>query len=325
MQFNYLGGQGGPRDTLGQALGQRNAVLEGQLDFTKSAFVTGVQGAGQTMRQAMQNDQQQRESVLRNKTTLQEGALNRASQMETLQAKLASDKTLATEATTQRKVETDAATAQRKIEADAKAAEADKQRIADADQREKERIAAAGGRKIDADAALDRDKLRIKETEDAANRVRTNAQKDKDAATILDADSNLTAAELSFHTAMSATGDAYKFADTGDFEVKTGKKIPDPTGAKNPDGSPVMIDEIAKNADGTVKTERYSPKAREMMTNFDNLRKSVDEEKDPIKRAALIQKLIGSGQLDYNKSRGLVDSGYVAPAASTTPVEVPTL
>jgi len=92
MQFNYLGGQSN-RDTLSQALGQRNPVLEGQLDFTKSAFVTGVQGAGQTMRTAMGLDQQQKESVLRSKTAREEGALNRQSSKDLLTEKLAADET----------------------------------------------------------------------------------------------------------------------------------------------------------------------------------------------------------------------------------------
>jgi len=315
MQFNYLGGQS-ERDTLSQALGQRNPVLESQLSFNREAFTTGLQGANATLRTAMQIGAQESEAAMRNKTAKQEGAMNRASNTETLERRLSFDTNQANTLAETRKSEIAAGITQRKVEADA----ATNQRKIEADTALSARAAAD---KASGDAALDREKLRIGETEAAANRARTNLQKDKDNATIQDADSNLTAAELSFHTAMSATGDAYKFSDTGDYKVKTGKKIPDPTGATNSDGTPVMIDEIAKNEDGTDKTEHYSPKAREMMTNFDNLRKSIDSEKDPLKRAALIQKLIGSRQLDYNTSRGIVDSNYVAPASTTPDVELP--
>jgi len=92
MQFNFLGGQS-QRDNLSTALGQRNPVLEAQLDFSKSAFVTGVQGVGQTMRTAMQVGQQERESVLRNKTSIQEGILNRQKDQDLLSQRLAADKT----------------------------------------------------------------------------------------------------------------------------------------------------------------------------------------------------------------------------------------
>jgi hypothetical protein len=88
MQFNYLGNQAGQRDTLTNALGQKLPTLESQLDFSKSAFTTGVSGAGQTLRQAMQIDQQQRESVLRNKTTVQEGIMNRQANRDLMNDKL---------------------------------------------------------------------------------------------------------------------------------------------------------------------------------------------------------------------------------------------
>ena len=91
MQFNYLGGQGGPRDTLQNALGQRSPVLDAQLDFNKSAFTTGVASAGQTLRQAMQNDQAQKDSVLRSKTAREEGMLNRQSSKDLLSEKLAAE------------------------------------------------------------------------------------------------------------------------------------------------------------------------------------------------------------------------------------------
>jgi hypothetical protein len=77
MQFNYLGGQSN-RDTLQNALGQRSSTLEGQLDFSKNAFTTGVQGVGNTLRSLIAAEQQNKESVLRNKTTIQEGILNLA-------------------------------------------------------------------------------------------------------------------------------------------------------------------------------------------------------------------------------------------------------
>lgn len=88
MQFNYLGNQAGQRDTLTNALGQKLPTLDSQLDFSRSAFTTGVTGAGQTLRQAMQNDQQQRESVLRNKTTIQEGMMNRQANRDLMNDKL---------------------------------------------------------------------------------------------------------------------------------------------------------------------------------------------------------------------------------------------
>ena len=91
MQFNYLGGQS-TRDTLSQALGQRNPVLEGQLEFTKNAFTTGVSSAGQTMRQAMGDSQRQRESLLTSKTTKEEGVINRQSNKDLLSERLAGEK-----------------------------------------------------------------------------------------------------------------------------------------------------------------------------------------------------------------------------------------
>lgn len=92
MQFNYLGGQS-QRDTLQNALGQKNATLDAQLDFTKSAFTTGVSGAGQTMRTAMQVGQQAQEAALRNKTSIQEGVLNRQQNQDLLGQRLAAEKT----------------------------------------------------------------------------------------------------------------------------------------------------------------------------------------------------------------------------------------
>ena len=92
MQFNFLGGQS-QKDTLTQALGQRNTVLDSQLDFAKSAFTTGVQGVGATMRTAMQIGQQERESVLKNKTSMQEGMLNRQKDQDLLSQRLEADKT----------------------------------------------------------------------------------------------------------------------------------------------------------------------------------------------------------------------------------------
>jgi len=91
MQFNFLGGQS-QRDTLNYALGQRNPVLDSQLDFAKSAFTTGVQGVGATMRTAMQIGQQDRESILRDKTTIREGVLNRQKEQDLLSQRLEADK-----------------------------------------------------------------------------------------------------------------------------------------------------------------------------------------------------------------------------------------
>jgi len=216
--------------------------------------------------------------------------------------------------TQQRKIEADAATAQRGIETAAATA-----------QRGLETSAAVKQREIEANASLEREKALIKERASTADTVRTNAKKAEDDKFIQDANANLEAAELAWHTAMSSKGGAYEFGDTGDFEVKTGKKIPDPSGAKNPDGSPVMIDEVARNPDGSVKTERYSPIARDMQANFDSLRQRIDEETDPMKKAALIDKLIKSGQLDYNRSRGIFDRSFTAPSSSGgAPLEAPT-
>lgn len=193
--------------------------------------------------------------------------------------------------TARRKDEADAATAQRKVEADARAAEAEKQRIADAAQREAERIAAQGGRKTDADAALEREKLRIKESEDAANRVRNAATADANKATIDKANAGFKAAESTWHAAMGSTGDAYRFTDH--VEVGDGSMMRDPSGAKNADGTPKMV------------KATYSPTARAMQANFDALKTQVDAETDPLKRAQLISQLLESKQLDYNNARGM--------------------
>ena len=272
MQFNYLGGQGGPRDTLGQALGQRNAVLEGQLDFTKSAFVTGVQGAGQTMRQAMQNDQQQRESVLRNKTTLQEGALNRASQMETLQAKLASDKDLATEATTQRGIETAAATKQREIEA-----------------KKLVRI-----REIEAAAAAKRDKDEFDRrkgiSDDAANKANKDA--------LAKAEAELEAADTKWNTYMGQGGDKgsdYHFSDTTDDETTTEE---------------FWNEETGQYEYRDRKIRGFSQQARNMENRYQENRSKITAELDPVKRAALINSLIQSGAFDYTKTRAATDTKF---------------
>lgn len=68
-------------------------MLESQNQFTTNAFTTGVQGAGQTMRTAMQVGQQQQEALMRNKTTMQEGVLNRQKEQDLLGQRLAADKT----------------------------------------------------------------------------------------------------------------------------------------------------------------------------------------------------------------------------------------
>lgn len=115
MQYNFLGGQS-QRDTLANALGQRNPVLESQLDFSKQAFLTGVQGVGQTARTAMGLAQQQQESLLRAKTAREEGEASRANAIDTLTRRMEFDKSQAAEATAQRQAEIEAGIAQRKIE-----------------------------------------------------------------------------------------------------------------------------------------------------------------------------------------------------------------
>jgi hypothetical protein len=92
MQFNFLGGNT-QRDTLQNALGQRNPVLESQLDFSKSAFTTGVQGVGNTMREAMRLGQAETESVRRDKTTTRESMLSRQKDQDLLTQRLEADKT----------------------------------------------------------------------------------------------------------------------------------------------------------------------------------------------------------------------------------------
>jgi hypothetical protein len=92
MQFNFLGGNT-QRDTLQNALGQRNQVLESQLDFSKSAFTTGVQGVGNTMREAMRLGQAETESVRRDKTTIRESMLSRQKDQDLLTQRLEADKT----------------------------------------------------------------------------------------------------------------------------------------------------------------------------------------------------------------------------------------
>jgi len=91
MQFNFLGGQS-QRDNLSTALGQRNPVLESQLDFSKSAFTTGVQGVGNTMREAMRLGQAENEAVRRDKTTIREGMLSRQKDQDLLTQRLEADK-----------------------------------------------------------------------------------------------------------------------------------------------------------------------------------------------------------------------------------------
>lgn len=92
MQFNFLGGNT-QRDTLQNALGQRNSVLDSQLDFSKSAFTTGVQGVGNTMREAMRLGQAETEAVRRDKTTIREGMLSRQKDQDLLTQRLEADKT----------------------------------------------------------------------------------------------------------------------------------------------------------------------------------------------------------------------------------------
>lgn len=91
MQFNFLGGNT-QRDTLQNALGQRNQVLESQLDFSKSAFTTGVQGVGNTMREAMRLGQAETEAVRRDKTTIREGMISRQKDQDLLSQRLEADK-----------------------------------------------------------------------------------------------------------------------------------------------------------------------------------------------------------------------------------------
>jgi hypothetical protein len=121
MQYNFLGGQS-QRDTLTQALGQRNPVLEAQLDFSKSAFVTGVQGAGQTMRTAMNIGEQQRDSIMKDKTAKAEGAMNRQNSAELLSQKLAADSLEFDRQTETRRTEVTAAEGRAKLEQQAKEA-----------------------------------------------------------------------------------------------------------------------------------------------------------------------------------------------------------
>jgi len=146
MQYNFLGGQS-QRDTLTAALGQRNPVLDAQLDFSKNAFITGVQGVGQTARTAMSLAQQQQESLLRAKTTREEGALSRASALDTLTKRMEFDKSQAAEATAQRQADIEAAIAQRKIEREEASA-----------LRREEEEAKRAAKKADLDDARTRDK-----------------------------------------------------------------------------------------------------------------------------------------------------------------------
>lgn len=115
MQFNFLGGQS-RRDTLQDALGQRNQVLDAQLDFSKTAFATGVQGVGATMRQAMQIGQQENEAVRRDKTTIREGALQRQQAQELLSQKLEADDVMFERTSEREDARTKAANEARRLE-----------------------------------------------------------------------------------------------------------------------------------------------------------------------------------------------------------------
>ena len=196
MQFNYLGGQS-QRDTLSQALGQKNPVLDAQLDFNKSAFTTGVAGAGQTMRQAMSNDQQQRDSVLRSKTAREEGQLNRTNATETLERKLSFDAGQAATAAETRKAEIAAAIAQRKIEADEAAGV-----------RAAEEKAKADRRKQDLDDQREKDaKEYDRRTGDAATKAAAAAK------------GKFTTALLGFNQELDLADDDHRFDDWEDEDV----------------------------------------------------------------------------------------------------------
>jgi len=200
MQFNFLGGQS-QRDTLAAALGQRNPVLEAQLEFNKNAFTTGVQGAGQTMRTAMSLAQQQKDSLLRNKTAREEGELNRASAMDTLTKRMEFDKSQAAEATAQRQAEIEAGIAQRKIEREEASA-----------LRREEEDAKRAARKADLDDARARDK-------EEYDRRLAEAVKAKDAA----AKGKFAAVLNSYNQELGLNDDDHKFDDweEEDVDIKT--------------------------------------------------------------------------------------------------------
>ena len=200
MQYNFLGGQS-QRDTLAAALGQRNPVLEAQLDFSKNAFVTGVQGVGQTARTAMSLAQQQQDSLLRAKTAREEGELSRASALDTLTKRMEFDKSQAAEATAQRQAEIEAGIAQRKIEREEAAA-----------LRREEEEAKRAARKADLDDARARDR-------EEYDRRAGEAAKAKDLA----AKGKLTAALTSFNQELDLNDDDHKFEDweEEDVDIKT--------------------------------------------------------------------------------------------------------
>jgi hypothetical protein len=248
-------------------------MLESQNQFTTNAFTTGVQGAGQTMRTAMQVGQQQQEALMRNKTTLQEGAANRASQMETLQAKLKSDRELATEATAQRKIEADAATAQRKIEAD--------------------KLVRA--REIEAAAAAKRESdefdRRKKIADDAAKKANMDA--------LAKAEADLEAADNKWNAYMAKGGDKgsdYYFTDSTEDEFTSEEFFNEQTGQYE------YRDKVSKRGS--------SQQAREMQERYDYNRSRISAELDPVKRAALINSLIQGGAFDYTKSRAATDTKF---------------
>lgn len=68
-------------------------MLDSQNQFTQNAFTTGVQGVGNTMREAMRLSQAENDAIRRNKTSIQEGILNRQKDQDLLSQRLEADKT----------------------------------------------------------------------------------------------------------------------------------------------------------------------------------------------------------------------------------------
>lgn len=275
MQFNFLGGNT-QRDTLQNALGQRNQVLESQLDFSKSAFTTGVQGVGATMRQAMQIGQQDREAVMRDKASIREGMLNRQKEQELLGQRLKAEETefnrkfgmegqRLTEQTKQRQAEIDAATTQRGLETSAATAQ----------------------RKIDADAALEREKLRIKAEADAKAGLMTDAQKAEA--------EKLTKSNEGTIAGIMSVWDTKDKATVWELDEDT--------------DTPETYDETTGEALTYMKGSSVQRKMRE---HRDRIMQAANDISDPAARAAYLTRVQNEGLLDFAKTRGLYDARFKA-------------
>ncbi len=266
-------------------MGQRNATLESQLDFSRSAFTTGVQGAGQTMRTAMQIGQQDREAVMRDKASIREGMLNRQKDQELLSQKLKAEETefnrrfgmegqRLTEQTKQRQAEIDAATAQRGLETGAATAQ----------------------RKIDADAALEREKLRIKAEADAKSGLMNDAK-------AAEAE-KLTKSNEGTVAGIMSVWDTKDKATVWELDEDT--------------DTPETYDETTGEALTYVKGSSVQRKMRE---HRDRIMQAAKDISDPAARAAYLTRVQNEGLLDFAKTRGLYDARFAAEEAERAAAE----